>query len=139
MTTTSDTPQGDSDWMSALRAQVQRTSQSRMALKLGISPGTVSQVLSGTYRADTSRIERRVRGLLMGEVVECPVLWDLPMHVCQDLQERKGPLANEHQQQAWFCCRGAGRYEDRGPCTHFNGRGAGTANNDSNEAKEDTE
>jgi DNA-binding transcriptional regulator YdaS (Cro superfamily) len=129
----------EADWLAVLRAQVQRTSQTRMALKLGVSTSVVSQVLSGTYKANTLRLERRVRGVLMGEGVECPVLWDLPMQACQDLQERRGSLSNEHQQQAWFCCRGAGRFEDRGPCIHFNGAGAGAAAADpTNDSPEDS-
>ena len=52
------------EWLAALRLVCATTSQGRAAEQLGISEATVSQVLSGTYKAATTRIERRVRGEL---------------------------------------------------------------------------
>lgn len=110
-------------WLRALREEVKRTNGTRTANRLGMSEATVSQVLSGSYKANTLRIERRVRGVLLGEEVDCPVLFgDLPMHVCQDIQERPASrgFSSPMHQQAWYCCRGEGRFEERGPCPYFN-------------------
>lgn len=112
-------------WLTALRAEVARTNQTRTAARLGLSDGTVSQVLSGTYGASTLRIERRIRGELLGETCECPVLHDPSLRVCQDVQERDPKAtANPQHQQAWFACRGRGRFERVGTCPQFNGAGA---------------
>lgn len=127
------------DWLTALRAEVARTSQVRTAVKLGISEATVSQVLSGTYKASTLRIERRVRGALLGETCQCPVMFDPPLHVCQNVQERKYELiANPEHAQAWLACRGAGRFERKGLCPNFNGAGSARAAS-SNATDTDTE
>jgi len=111
-------------WLGALRAECDRTSQTRAAARIGVSDTTVSQVLSGSYKANTIRIERRVRGELMGAECECPVLGDVSLRVCQDVQERpvgKGApgFGNPHYAQAWYACRGMGRFATA--CPHFNG------------------
>lgn len=115
--------QAEPAWLAALRAEVKRSSQARTANRLGVSEATVSQVLSGNYRANTLRIERRVRGELLGEECDCPVLYgDLPMQVCQEIQEQPASrhFANPTHQQAWYACRGMGRFEAAGPCPFFN-------------------
>lgn len=107
------------DWLGALRAECERTSQARVAVRIGVSPGTVSQVLSGNYGADTARIARRVRGALLGETVECPVALEMPLHKCQEIQERKaGAGGNPIYARAQLCCRGIGPWADAGPCRH---------------------
>lgn len=112
-------------WLQALRTETQRTSQARTAERLGVSEATVSQCLSGNYKANPIRIERRVRGELLDEQCECPVLMDISLRVCQDVQERKrGEGSNPQHQQAWYACRGQGRFEGRGPCPNFCGAGA---------------
>lgn len=111
------------DWLAALRAACAASTQAQAAMTLGLSEATVSQVLSGTYRAATGRVERRVRGQLLGAMCECPVMGDVNTRVCQDVQERQPPIANPQHAQAWFACRGRGPFTRAGPCPHFNGAG----------------
>jgi hypothetical protein len=113
-------------WLGALRAECERTNQGMAAARIGVSDTTVSQVLTGNYKANTLRIERRVRGELMGAECECPVMGDVSLRVCQDVQERpqgKGTpgIGNPQHAQAWHACRGSGRFAAKGPCSHFNG------------------
>lgn len=117
------------NWLGALRTECDRTSQAQAAGLLGISGTTVSQVLSGTYLANTVRIERRVRGELMGAQCNCPVMGDVSLRVCQDVQERTpgkhgAGIGNPQHAQAWHACRGSGRFAKAGQCPHFNGAGA---------------
>lgn len=112
------------DWLAALQALASRTSQSHAAEVLGLSDGTVSQVLSGSYGAGTSRIERRVRGELLGATCECPVMGEVSTRVCQDVQERRPPIANPQHAQASLACRGRGPFATAGACPHFNQAGA---------------
>jgi hypothetical protein len=114
--------------MNALVVEVRATNQARAAERIGVSEATVSQVLSGTYKAATTRIERRVRGTLMGATCVCPVMGEVSTRVCQDVQERQPPgatrpIANPQHAQAWFACRGRGPFTRAGACPHFNGAG----------------
>lgn len=107
------------NWLPALRAEVERTSQTRTALRLGVSEATISQVLSGKYAANPQRIARRVRGALLGEVVDCPVALEMPLHKCQEIQDRKsGQGGNPVYARAWLCCKGLGPFAEAGPCRH---------------------
>lgn len=79
---------GPLDWLDALRAAVEASSQAAVAKRLDVSPATISQLLKGTYAADTRRMEQRVRGELMRETHECPVLGQLTKRQCQDEQSK---------------------------------------------------
>ena len=118
------TPVGNGDdWVQVLRAACNAGSQTRAAELLGISEATVSQVLTGSYKAATTRIERRVRGELMGAVCDCPVMGEVSTRVCQDVQERQPPIANPQHAQAAMACRGRGAFTRAGVCLQFNGAG----------------
>ncbi|GCL64333.1 helix-turn-helix domain-containing protein [Pseudaquabacterium pictum] len=116
------------NWIGALRAECARTTQAAAARRIGVGDTTVSQVLSGNYAASTQRIERRVRGALMGAQCTCPVMGEVSTKVCQDVQERrpgKGGtgIGNPQHATAWYACRGQGRFTAAGPCPHFNAGG----------------
>ncbi len=76
------------DWVAELAAACDATSQNRVAKRIGYSATTISQVLSRTYRGDMARVEQAVRGALMHETVLCPVLGELPQHVCLEHQKK---------------------------------------------------
>lgn len=111
----------EADWITAWRAEAKRTSQAQAADLVGVSEATVSQVFSGTYKAATTRIERRVRGELLGATCECPVMGDVSTRVCQDVQERQPPIANPQHRECFHACRGRGPYARAGACPYFNG------------------
>lgn len=109
-------------WLDALRTEAQRIGQQRLAMKLDIAESTLSQVLSGSYKAATTRIERRVRGLLLGEECECPALGEITLFYCQSIQDGPRPSsANPPRLHAWWACRGMSRFGNAGPCKYFNG------------------
>ncbi len=108
-------------WLTALQVEVRATNQTRAAERLGLSEATVSQVLGGSYDAAAARVERRVRGTLMGDTCACPVMGTVSTRVCQDVQERRPPIANPQHAQAWHACRGRGPFTRAGACPHFNG------------------
>ncbi|MFN4191846.1 MAG: hypothetical protein ACK4FR_02790 [Tabrizicola sp.] len=76
------------DWIRALAVACDRSSQSRVAARLGRSPAVVSTVLRRKYAGSYERIEERVRGLLMDGVVDCPAMGPLPTNECQDWREK---------------------------------------------------
>ncbi len=115
--------QQDEAWLAALRQLRDAQGGAQAADRVGVSEATVSQVLSGNYKAATTRVERRVRGELLGATCDCPVMGEVSTRVCQDVQERQPPIANPQHAQAWFACRGRGPFTRAGVCPHFNGAG----------------
>lgn len=95
----------EADWMKVLRAECKRTSQNKVADRLGISLTVVNQVLKGTYKHPTTRLEERVRGELMQETVICPVLGELSKRRCQDHQARPFATTNPTRVQLYMACR----------------------------------
>lgn len=81
------------DWIAALNAEAQRTSQSATATRIGYSPAVVNQVLKGTYKGDLGRVEESVRGAIMGATIDCPVIGEIPRNRCIDHQRRSGSFA----------------------------------------------
>jgi DNA-binding transcriptional regulator YdaS (Cro superfamily) len=94
-----------SEWIEALRAECARTSQRRTAERLGVSTSMINQVLNGSYRADTSRLEARVRGELLAETVTCPVAGVITRRACQDHQAREFASTNPVRVALYRACR----------------------------------
>ena len=70
------------DWIDALRAACDASTQVTVARRIGYSAAVVSQVLKGTYAGDLGRVEGAVRGALMSETVDCPVLGEIRRDAC---------------------------------------------------------
>lgn len=83
----------NNDWIEVLATECARTSQSRAARLIGYSSAVVNQVLKGSYSGDLHRVEEAVRGALMGAVVDCPVVGEMPRNRCIDYQRRSGSFA----------------------------------------------
>lgn len=94
-----------SEWIQALAAACERTSQAQVARQLGVSASMVSQVLGGTYRASTQTLEQRVRLELPDGTVSCPVAGELTVSECRAHQAR--PFANTNPQRVklYGACR----------------------------------
>lgn len=75
------------DWVAELADVATETSQVMAAKRIGYSPAVLSHVFAKTYSGDIARVEARVRGALMHETVECPVLGDIGRHRCLDEQK----------------------------------------------------
>jgi len=83
------------EWIAELAGACERQSQGQVARQLGYSAAVISQALSRTYRGDMGRLEAAVRGALMHETVECPVVGELGRDRCVRNQELpKGPTAD---------------------------------------------
>jgi len=76
-------------WLRMLRQQVDRRGASAVARELGISPSTVSLVVSGKYPASTAKIEQRITNLYGDRgMVACPVLGEIEPGQCVTFWER---------------------------------------------------
>jgi hypothetical protein len=74
------------EWISTLARACDGSSQVAVAKKLGVSDSQVSIAIGKTYAGNYSRLEARVRGELMNERVQCPVLGDITTRRCVDAQ-----------------------------------------------------
>ena len=82
------------DWIAALATACDSASQGKVADRLGISSAAVNQVLGNKYQGRLAGIETRVRGELMKQVVQCPVLGEISSRDCLDHQKRKFKATN---------------------------------------------
>lgn len=81
------------DWVQTLAEACDRTSQGAVAKKIGMSASVVSATIKGNYKGSYDGIEARVRGALMAEEVDCPVLGPLRKDACLDHQKRAQSFA----------------------------------------------
>lgn len=93
------------DWIEALRIACEANTQAAIAERVGYSAAVINQVLKGTYRGDMRRVEDAVRGALMGERVDCPVVGDLPRQRCIEHQRRSFAATNPTRVQMSRTCK----------------------------------
>jgi len=93
------------DWIEAMARACDASSQAEIARRVGISRSAVNLVLKNRYRARCDAIEKRVRGALMGALVECPVLMtSIPLNDCMTHQARPYSSANFTLVQLFRTC-----------------------------------
>lgn len=86
----------------ACRARSQRA----VAQQLGYSDATISYVLSNKYqKGDLPKLFLTIRGALMGETVECPVLGEIARDQCLDNQGKPFSTANPARARLYRACR----------------------------------
>ncbi|WP_111747644.1 XRE family transcriptional regulator [Salinisphaera orenii] len=116
MTTATATKNNDEpDWLAALRAEANRTSQARSGQRLGLSGSTVNQVLKGTYNGDLSRVQGLVEGELMAATVDCPVLGELARNRCLEYQRRPLAATNPTRVALYHACQTCPNNQNRSP------------------------
>lgn len=108
------------DWILALAAACDQTSQAKVGLQLGISGTAVNQVLRGRYVGRMDRIEARARGELMRATVQCPVMGEISSRQCQDEQRRPFATTNPQRVRVYHACRGTGPFAGA-RCPHYRG------------------
>ncbi|WP_304635510.1 LacI family DNA-binding transcriptional regulator [Pseudoalteromonas sp.] len=92
-------------WLGILQAEVERQGMRTVAQKLGVSKATVSQVMNGKYKASTRTIQKRVEGVFMASVVDCPILDEIPINICLEHQARKFAATNHVRVALYKACR----------------------------------
>lgn len=87
------------DWVLRLAQERDRTSQNRVAGRIGYSSAAVSNVIANKYNAPTGMIEERVRGVLMAQVMDCPALGEMPVHMCREWRKKSRKFASGNRQR----------------------------------------
>ncbi|WP_068317453.1 hypothetical protein [Polycladidibacter hongkongensis] len=93
------------DWVAALAGECDRTSQVKVAARLGVSNALISGTLKRSYKGDLSRIEELVRGALLSECVECPVLGEITRDICLNNQSRDFVATSSVRTRVYRACR----------------------------------
>ena len=96
------------DWVAELAGACDASSQSRVARRIGYSASVISQVLTRTYRGSLATVEQKVRGALMRETIECPVMGELSRDRCIDNQRlaARGVIATSSMRsRLYHACR----------------------------------
>jgi hypothetical protein len=92
-------------WRRTLRQHCAQTSQADVAKVLGYSAAVINQVLKGTYKGDTEKVIRAVRGAYLGDTVECPVIGELQTHRCIENQRAPYAATNPQRVRLFRACR----------------------------------
>lgn len=78
------------EWVERLASASDQTSQGQVAKRLRYSAGVVSQVINRTYKGSMTAIEKAVRGELLAETVDCPVIGEMQLNICLKHQKCAG-------------------------------------------------
>lgn len=81
------------------------SSQAKVAKRLKVSDGTVSNALNGRYIGNVERLAERIRGELLNAAVACPVLGEISARICQDEREKPFSAHNSQAVRLWRACR----------------------------------
>lgn len=94
------------DWVLGLAQECAKTSQNKVAVKMGYSAALISQVLSRKYPGDLSGVRDRYLGIYEAQVVDCPELGNMPLHICQNWRKKARQLqpANARNVQMFRAC-----------------------------------
>ena len=93
------------DRMDVLRKAVEQHGQAAVARRIGYSPSSVSQALSGKYAGSLDNMLQSVAEHYGNEVVQCPVMGEIPLRRCE--AERRKPFGATSPQRArlFIACR----------------------------------
>jgi hypothetical protein len=104
------------DWVVALVAACDASSQNKVAKKMGYSNAVISLVLNNTYTGDMDKIEKNVRDFFMLGV-SCPALGEITADQCLAWRnEAKEPTpSSPHKSRMFHACRKCARNRKDGP------------------------
>lgn len=98
------------DWVAVLAGECAASSATAVASRIGYSVAVVSAVVRSNYKGDLGAVEARVRGAFMGEIVDCPVLGEIPRDRCMREQGQRFTATSALRTRLYRACRAG--------CTH---------------------
>lgn len=96
------------EWVITLAEACDRQSQSLVAKRLGYSGSVISSVIKRNYKGSYQMVEQAVRGALMNEKLDCPVLGEIGRHDCLSNQKKAATFnpTSSFRVQLYRACRG---------------------------------
>ncbi|RRH98050.1 transcriptional regulator [Mesorhizobium tamadayense] len=93
------------DWVAELVRIADAEGLGGAEKRVNYSRSAISTIISGKYNGDLGRVEQMVRGALMAETVDCPVLGEIGRDRC--LIEQKEPFraTSRHRAQLFHACK----------------------------------
>lgn len=102
------------DWIDALVAacDAPRSSQNKVAARLGLSAPTISQTIRKRYAGDIERIRDRICAVYLSDQVTCPALGVISGETCLIWRDRAAELVSAAPLtvQMFRACRDCPRY-----------------------------
>lgn len=92
-------------WLKELRNQCNKKPQNKIAKEMGYSPAVINQVLAGKYKGSLDKVSKMVCSLYLGETVICPVMGELPTHLCKKYQQETFSATNPIRVRRYRACR----------------------------------
>jgi DNA-binding transcriptional regulator YdaS (Cro superfamily) len=93
------------EWIEVLSRECDRTSQTAVAKRLGVSNTAVSQIISGSYAGVWANIEARARGVYLQETVDCPELGEIGRERCAAEQKKSHRGTSALRTRLYHACR----------------------------------
>lgn len=98
-------------WLQVLKEQVDIHGQKPVAAKLGVSNGTVSQLVNEKYPGDMAKMQALVESVYLDKTVNCPVLGRIGWHQCQANQKNEH-TSNPLKLRLYRACRSGCEHSD---------------------------
>ncbi len=105
------------DWIMALAEDANRTSGTEAAQRIGYSSAVVTSVINNNYRGAMKTVEARVRGALLAEEVDCPIIGAIRRDRCMDEQKKSHIGSSAQRTRLYHACRSG--------CAHSRLKGGG--------------
>ncbi|MEM6726905.1 MAG: hypothetical protein AAF618_00270 [Pseudomonadota bacterium] len=84
------------EWVAVMITACEASSQAKVARRLGVTGGALSQITFAKYQANLAAMEDRVRAVLMATDVECPVLRQISSADCLEWRREVRTLTSTH-------------------------------------------
>lgn len=93
------------DWVQELARLATDEGLNACARRLNYSGAAISQTISNKYPGDLGKIEATVRGALMHETVDCPIVGAIGRDQCLQHQAAKRAYTNSVRTRLYNACR----------------------------------
>jgi hypothetical protein len=94
------------DWIVALAEACMRSSATEVGKRLDYSVAVITSVVRNNYRGSLAKVEAKVRGAYLGELVDCPALGEIERDRCEQEQGRKFFGTSANRARLYRACRG---------------------------------
>lgn len=93
------------DWIVELVSVADADGLAGAEKRVGYSRSALSTIIAGKYKGDLDRVEQVVRGALMSETVDCPVLGVLGRDRCLEWQTKPFAPTSSHRMTMRRACK----------------------------------